>query len=143
MSEHVLVATSDPDLGVLLRVALSRDGWRVTVATNGQAALMRAVAEKAHALILDSGLAGITAEEVLRNLQTFEATRTIPVVFLGERSVRERTYPVVRIGLDQVIEKPASLDAITRAIRRACLRRTPTPAGPVPVESTDDPVKVD
>ena len=117
----IVVATPDPDLALLLELAIGGEGYSVLTVGNGKDALSLAFSRVPRALFLERELPGLSAEDVLKNLQSFEATRLIPVVISMNRPLNLADFPVVRVGVDHVIEKPLSLRklrAVLASIRR-------------------------
>jgi signal transduction histidine kinase/CheY-like chemotaxis protein len=132
--EEVLLIEDDPGAVRLLREYLEADGYRVRVASDGEAGLAEAHRVPPAAIILDVLLPGIDGWDVLRSLKSDDALRAIPVVIVTV--VDERDVGLALGAVDYFL-KP-----VDRAALLACLARfmpPPRAAGrPVRVLAIDD-----
>jgi CheY-like chemotaxis protein len=87
-SGRVLIAGFDPETREAYAQALTTAGLRTTTTEDGISALMKAVALRPRAVVLDAALPGITGPEVARRLQGFP-TRDIPVFLVGDVALKD------------------------------------------------------
>ncbi|MGD8817943.1 MAG: response regulator transcription factor [Acidobacteriota bacterium] len=120
--ERILVVDDEPDILSILVYQLSREGFRVSTAVTGQAALTTAVEERPDLVILDLMLPGIDGYEVLQRLRQNERTRTIPVILLTAREEEEERIRGFEHGADDYVTKPFSARELVYRVR-ALLRR--------------------
>ena len=66
----ILVADDDASQAALLRGLLSREGYEVLVARDGEEALSLAMSDRADLLLLDVMMPGLTGFEVCRKVKT-------------------------------------------------------------------------
>jgi DNA-binding response OmpR family regulator len=123
---RVLVAEDDPDISEPLVRALRREGYDVTLVTNGPAALTHALAGQTDVLVLDLGLPGMDGLEVCRSLRTRGST--LPVLVLTARSDEADLVVGLDAGADDYVGKPFRVAELLARIR-AQLRRA---SGPEP-----------
>ena len=115
----VLVIEDDSSAVRLLREYLEPVGYGVRVATDGEAGLIAARAERPAAVLLDILLPGIDGWEVLRRMREDPDLRDVPVVILTV--VDEREVGLALGAVDYLV-KPVARDALL-----ACLARHAAP----------------
>ena len=91
MKQKVLVVDDEPDMRTFVSTVLETSGFRVSVAEDGETALLTAVADPPDMIILDVMMPGI--EEGLaayRNLRTHRLLSKVPVVMLS--AIAKKTF---------------------------------------------------
>jgi two-component system, OmpR family, response regulator ResD len=122
MSErgHVLVVDDEPIVREILERYLRREGFDVTTAADGQAALDAFEASKPDLIVLDLMLPRIDGLEVFRRIRARNGT---PVIMLTARGEEVDRVVGLDLGADDYVAKPFSpREIVARA--RAVLRRT-------------------
>ncbi|MDE2720105.1 response regulator [Candidatus Palauibacter polyketidifaciens] len=119
---RILVVDDEPDILSVLVYHLSREGYRVTTAVNGQGALTMADAERPDLIILDLMLPGMDGYEVLQRLRRADRTSAIPVILLTARRAEDERVRGFEVGADDYITKPFSARELTLRVE-ALLRR--------------------
>ena len=119
---QILVVDDEPDILSILVYHLSREGYRVTTAVNGQGALTTANAEQPDLIILDLMLPGMNGYEVLQRLRNAHRTKSIPVILLTARREEEERVRGFEVGADDYITKPFSARELTLRVE-ALMRR--------------------
>ncbi len=117
----ILVVDDEANITDLVGMALRYEGFTVTTAADGRAALAAAAAEVPDLVVLDVMLPDATGLEICRTLRTRHGP--VPVVFLTARDATEDKVAGLRIGGDDYVTKPFSLEELIARIR-AVLRRT-------------------
>lgn len=118
---RVLVVDDEALLADLLSSALRYEGWDVTTATTGLAAVRAAAETGPDVVVLDIMLPDIDGLEVLRRIR--KDRPTVPVLFLTARdSVADRVAGLTAGG-DDYVTKPFSLEEVVARLR-ALLRRS-------------------
>ncbi|WP_419940426.1 response regulator [Candidatus Palauibacter sp.] len=120
---QILVVDDEPDILSVLVYHLSREGYRVTTAVNGQGALTTAQVERPDLIILDLMLPGMDGYEVLQRLRKADRTESIPVILLTARREEEERVKGFEVGADDYITKPFSARELTLRVE-ALLRRS-------------------
>ncbi|MXX79117.1 MAG: response regulator transcription factor [Gemmatimonadales bacterium] len=120
---QILVVDDEPDILSVLVYHLSREGYRVTTAVNGQGALTTAQAEQPDLIILDLMLPGMDGYEVLQRLRGAESTSSMPVILLTARREEDERVKGFEVGADDYITKPFSARELTLRVE-ALLRRS-------------------
>jgi two-component system OmpR family response regulator len=118
---RLLVVDDEDTLSELLAMALRYEGWQVTTADCGQAAIRSARQTQPDAVVLDIMLPDMTGLEVLRRLR--EHQPNVPVLFLTAKDSVEDRVAGLTAGGDDYVTKPFSLEEVVARLR-ALLRRT-------------------
>lgn len=117
---RILVVEDNADLAFGLRATLEFEGYRVTVAEDGEDGLRQALACAPDLVVLDLMLPGMGGYDVLRRLRA-EGRRT-PVLILTARGEEHDVVLGFDGGADDYVVKPFStLELLARI--RALLRR--------------------
>jgi DNA-binding response OmpR family regulator len=111
VSAHVpvlLVADDDEDILTLVRLRLSRSGYEVVVARDGEEALRLTQEKHPDLAVLDWMMPKATGVEVLRAIRAGSETADIPVVLLTARASEADIEEGFSAGADDYIAKPFS-----------------------------------
>jgi two-component system phosphate regulon response regulator PhoB len=119
---HVLVVEDEAALADLLKYNLEKEGYRVTVATDGEEAMVCADDRTPDLILLDWMLPKASGVEVCRRLRARQETRNTPVVMLTARSEESDRVRGLDIGADDYITKPFSMTELLARLR-AVMRR--------------------
>ncbi len=133
-SATVLVVDDDPKIRDLLRLYLSRDGYRTLEAADGPAALELARAQRCDLVLLDVMLPGVDGLEVCRQLRDEGDT---PILLLTARGGDSDKIIGLDLGADDYVVKPFSPRELMARVR-AQLRRHRPPDVPEPQLAADD-----
>ncbi len=102
----VLIVDDIPDNLSMLHDALEEAGYTVLVATNGEAALARAVQHQPDVILLDALMPGMDGFEVARRLKSDDATSHIPIVFMTGLTETEHVVAAFDAGGADYVTKP-------------------------------------
>ena len=119
---HVLVVEDESALADLLKYNLEKEGYRVTLAGDGEEALMAADENPPDLVVLDWMLPKAPGIEVCRRLRTRQHTRNTPIVMLTARTEESDRIRGLDMGADDYITKPFSMSELLARIR-AVMRR--------------------
>jgi two-component system response regulator MtrA len=104
----LLVADDDEDILALVQLRLSRSGYDVIVARDGEEALRLARERHPDLAVLDWMMPKATGLEVLRAIRANSATADIPVVLLTARASETDIQEGLDAGAVDYIAKPFS-----------------------------------
>lgn len=107
----IVVVDDEQDIRFLLRIVLERAGHRVLEAHHGQRALEVVLAESPDAVVTDWMMPRMTGPELIRELRSRSATKSLPIFLLTAQSDPDAE------GLD-VITKPFDPEELVSAIAR-------------------------
>lgn len=120
-SHHILVVEDERAIASFLRRGLSYEGYRVTVADNGQQALEVARDDPPHLVVLDIMLPGaLDGLEICRRLRA--AGDDFPVLMLTARDEVADRVAGLDAGADDYLIKPFAFEELLARVR-ALLRR--------------------
>jgi two-component system phosphate regulon response regulator PhoB len=126
MKPLILVVEDETALTTLLTYNLERNGYRVTVAPDGDEALLRIAEETPDLVLLDWMLPNVSGIEVCRRIRANPKSRNLPVVMLTARGEEGDRVRGLETGADDYVTKPfsmvelmARLHAVLRRIRPA------------------------
>jgi two-component system phosphate regulon response regulator PhoB len=118
----ILAVDDEEDILELLRVNLSREGYRVVCVESGEEALEQAITELPDLVILDLMLPGTDGLEVCRRLKSNEKTRHIPIIMLTARTEEADVVVGLEMGADDYVIKPFSPRVLAARVK-TILRR--------------------
>jgi len=117
----VLVVDDDANLAHLVATALRYEGFQTTTAGTGREAVSKVAAAEPDLIVLDVMLPDGSGIEACRQLRLTGCAA--PVVFLTARDATEDKLAGLKVGGDDYVTKPFSLEELIARIR-AVLRRT-------------------
>lgn len=122
MKTHsILVVEDDPNLGTILAEYLRAKQYQVKLVGDGQQGIEAFVKHDYNLLLLDVMMPvkdGFTMAQEVRKLN-----RDVPIIFLTAKSMKEDTIEGFKIGADDYVTKPFSMEELLLRIN-AILRRT-------------------
>ncbi len=122
----VLVADDEPDTADLIRDALRAEGFRVTVARDGQEALEALEQRRPDVMLLDIMMPRLSGFEVLEAVGRSPRLRGLPVVILSARSDDSDRQRGLELGARRILCKPFDVRSLVAEIRQ---QAGPRPAG--------------
>jgi adenylate cyclase len=121
--EKILVVDDSPAIRHLIADALGRQGFAVTVADDGQAALERAHDDKFDMVVTDYDMPRMTGFELVHALKRDPKLRDIPTLMLTARDTRRDQAQMRAVGLTSYLVKPFSVDKCVAIVERVLAER--------------------
>jgi two-component system phosphate regulon response regulator PhoB len=118
----ILVVEDEEALATLLEYNLGREKFDVSLASDGEEALLKVEENTPDIIILDWMLPKISGIEVCRRLRSKPETRNIPIIMLTARSEEVDRVRGLETGADDYLTKPFSTNELIARVR-AVLRR--------------------
>ena len=125
----VLLVEDEPAQREILRYNLASEGYEVTMAENGDDALLLADEVKPDLVLLDWMLPGVSGIEILRRMKASRQTSEIPVIMLSARSEEMDRVRGLETGADDYMVKPYSVSELMARIRTQLRRTRPVSVG--------------
>ena len=122
MTPIILIAEDEDSLATLLNYNLEKEGYAVSLAVDGEEALMMINERLPDLILLDWMLPKVSGIEVCRRLRARTETRNIPIIMLTARGEETDRIRGLDTGADDYIVKPFSMSELSARIR-AVLRR--------------------
>jgi two-component system phosphate regulon response regulator PhoB len=118
----LLIIEDERSLQEVLTYSLKKEGFEVSVASNGQDGLRRVVAERPDLVILDLMLPLIDGLEVCRQIRSDVRMRGTRILMLSARSEEIDEIVGFNMGADDYVTKPFKIKPLVHRIK-ALLRR--------------------
>ena len=119
---YILVAEDEDALATLLQYNLTKDGYEVVVAQDGEEALMLIDERAPDMVLLDWMLPKVSGIEVCRRIRSKTENRNLPIIMLTARGEETDRVRGLDTGADDYVTKPFSMTELTARVR-AVLRR--------------------
>jgi len=119
--KKVLVIDDDVNTVELVKLYLTRDGYKVITAFEGNEALRTAREGHPDLIVLDLMLPGIDGLEICRTLRS---ESEVPIIMLTAKTTEEDRLKGLQFGADDYVTKPFSPRELAARVR-AVLRRLP------------------
>ncbi|MGZ8570922.1 MAG: response regulator [Actinomycetota bacterium] len=116
---RILLVEDEPSLAESVRYSLEREGFGVTVATDGRRAVERFRADLPDLVILDLMLPEMSGLDVCRMIR---AESTVPIIVVTAKDSEADKVTGLELGADDYVTKPFSVRELISRVR-AHLRR--------------------
>ncbi len=133
-SQRILVVDDEPQVREVLKLYLSRDGFRVQTAADGQAALDAFQTHAPDLVVLDLMLPRLDGLEVFRRIRARNAT---PIIMLTAKGDEFDRVLGLELGADDYIVKPFSPREVVARVKNVLRRVDSSSAEP----TTDKPLE--
>ena len=117
----ILLAEDDPNLGILIQEYLEAKGFQTTLCANGEEAFKVFMRERWNLCIFDVMMPLMDGFSLTREIR--KHNKDVPVIFLTAKSMKEDTIEGFKVGADDYMTKPFSMEELTLRIK-AILKRT-------------------
>lgn len=126
MNYRILIVDDEPDILEFVGYNLTKEGYEVAVASDGEAAVAKAVEWQPHLILLDVMMPRTDGFDTCRTIRSTPGIEHTLVIFLTARG--EVNYQVrgFECGADDYIAKPIQLKVLMSRIR-AVLKRVDIP----------------
>ncbi|MCA3245506.1 MAG: phosphate regulon transcriptional regulator PhoB [Azospirillum sp.] len=125
---HLVIVEDEAALIELLRYNFEKEGFRVTTAADGEAALVTVAEAEPDLVILDWMLPHISGLEVCRQLRRKPETRELPIIMLTARGEETDRVRGLEVGADDYVAKPFSPSELVARVRAVLRRAKPSTA---------------
>jgi DNA-binding response OmpR family regulator len=117
MSKHVLIADDEPNIVISLEFLMKREGHRVTVARDGDAALDAIRRERPDLVLLDVMMPGRSGFEVCQAVRADEALAAVKILMLSAKGRDTDLAKGSALGADAYMTKPFSTRELADKVR--------------------------
>ncbi len=116
MPKILLVEDNEMNRDMLSR-RLSRNGFEVVIAVNGQQGVEMAAAELPDLILMDLSLPIMDGWEATRHVKTNPATASIPIIALTAHALVQDREKALQAGCDDFDTKPIELPRLLEKIK--------------------------
>jgi len=120
----IAVIEDEADIREVIEHNLSREGYEVRAADDGDKGLQLVRRESPNLVLLDLMLPGLDGLEICRELKTGDSTRAIPIIMVTAKGEESDIVLGLGIGADDYVIKPFSPKELVARVK-AVLRRGP------------------
>ena len=118
--KQVLIVDDEPNLRKILSAQLSRDGYDVLVAEDGEKGLEILRENHIDLVVTDLKMPKMDGMQLLRS--ALELDPTLPVVMITAHGTVDTAVEALKLGAFDYLTKPFDPDALLAAIRRYAVR---------------------
>ena len=120
--KHIVVIEDEKDIQEVIEYNLLREGYRVSVAEDGNSGLEMVRRERPDLVLLDIMLPGLDGLELCRTLKNDTNTRAIPIIMVTAKGEESTIVQGLDFGADDYVVKPFSPKVLMARVK-ATLRR--------------------
>jgi two-component system response regulator VicR len=110
MKAHILYVEDDESLSFVTRDHLEMEGYRLTCCRDGRKALEIIRKEEFDLCILDVMLPEVDGFAIAREIRRYN--QQVPIIFLTAKSLKEDRIHGLRLGADDYLTKPFSIEEL-------------------------------
>lgn len=114
MAARIVVVDDEPQIRLMLRIALKSEGYDVVEAENGERGLEAVARHQPDMVILDLGLPDIDGHEVLASIRQWSS---VPVIILSVRASDSEKVSALDTGAQDYVTKPFSVEELLARVR--------------------------
>jgi two-component system, OmpR family, alkaline phosphatase synthesis response regulator PhoP len=124
----ILIIEDDPEIRELLAFSLSKEGWSLVMAEDGESGLAALPSANPDCVVLDIMLPGMDGIEILRALKADPAHKRLPVIMTTAKGEESDVVAGLELGAEDYVVKPYSPKVLAARIRSALRRTAEAPA---------------
>jgi len=129
VSASILIADDDPNIVLALRFLMEKEGYKVTVATDGDAALSVAAKTRPDVVLLDVMMPRRNGYDVCAAIRGDKTLADTRVVMLTAKGLTAERKNGLRAGADAYVIKPFATHDVLDQVRRLLPGTAPPSAG--------------
>ena len=118
MSKHVLIADDEANIVISLEFLMKREGHRVSVARDGDAALEAIRRERPDLVLLDVMMPGKSGFEVCQAVRADESLAAVKILMLSAKGRDTDLAKGSALGADAYMTKPFSTRELADKVRK-------------------------
>ncbi len=116
MASKILIVDDEPNIIVPLQFIMERNGYDVTVAETGEAAMAAVTADKPDLILLDLMLPDLDGFDICRLIRENPDWRDIKIIMVTAMSSEVDVTKGLSLGADAFIIKPFSNSDVVRQV---------------------------
>ena len=117
MSKHVLIADDEPNIVISLEYLMKREGHRVSIVRDGDAALQAIRSERPDLVLLDVMMPGRSGFEVCQAVRADETLAAVKILMLSAKGRDTDLAKGSALGADAYMTKPFSTRELADKVR--------------------------
>ncbi len=117
MKKRILISDDDPEIRLILKTRLEKNGYEISTAEDGASALEKARSEKPDLIMMDVNMPPPNGYQACRQLKDDQELKKIPVVLLTAKTSDSDKFWGLESGADAYLTKPYSSEELLNKIR--------------------------
>ena len=117
MTHKVLIADDEPNILISLEFLMKREGYRVSVARDGQQALDAIRRDPPHLVLLDVMMPGRSGFDVCQAVRADESLASVKILMLTAKGRDTDVAKAAALGADAYMTKPFSTRELAARVR--------------------------
>jgi CheY-like chemotaxis protein len=130
MANKVLIIDDDVDTLKLVGLMLERQGYEISVASNGTIGLAKAAEDKPELILLDVMMPDLDGYEVTKRLRSNPALAHIPIIMFTAKTMVDDKVAGFEAGVDDYLTKPTHPAELTAHVKAVLARSAQAVAAP-------------
>jgi signal transduction histidine kinase len=117
MAKRILCIEDDPQMRLIVGMALEGAGYEMEEAADGKQGLNRAMETAPDLILCDINMPGMNGFETLEELRKHKSTSYIPFIFMTGDSPRKYLRKGMNLGANDFIMKPIDMEDLIKAVQ--------------------------
>jgi DNA-binding response OmpR family regulator len=117
MTQHILIADDEPNIVISLEFLMKREGHRVTIARDGDAALEAIRRERPDLVLLDVMMPGRSGFEICQAVRGDDTLAGVKILMLSAKGRDTDLAKGSALGADAYMTKPFSTRELAAKVR--------------------------
>lgn len=117
MAKKILIADDEPNIVISLEFLMKREGYDVTIATDGEEAVNRIRADRPDLVLLDVMMPKKSGFEVCQEVKADPALQAIRILMLTAKGRDTEVSKGLALGADAYMTKPFSTKELVERVR--------------------------
>jgi two-component system sensor histidine kinase/response regulator len=117
MAKRILCIEDDPQMRLIVGMALEGAGYEMEEAADGKQGLNRAMETAPDLILCDINMPGMNGFETLEELRKHKSTSYIPFIFMTGESPRKYLRKGMNLGANDFIMKPIDMEDLIKAVQ--------------------------
>lgn len=113
----ILIVDDSATLCLIMARTLQKAGYQVTIASNGQEGLNKALHERPQCAILDVVLPGMSGFSLCRQLRSMDPQHTLSIIMISTKNTIVDQNWGLRQGADRYLPKPFTEEQLIETVR--------------------------
>jgi len=127
MNNNILLIDDDKELLAAIELKLTKEGFKVETASDGEAGIKKIRMKIPDLLVLDVNMPGISGMDVIKTLRAENRTSDVPIIMLTARDDEVDRVLGFEFGADDYVTKPCNTRELILRIKSVLKRVYATP----------------
>ena len=114
----ILLVEDFDDTRLMTKLWLTKKGYRVVEAENGQEAVVAAQREQPDLIIMDMMMPGVDGLDATRQIREYQSLQTTPIVAVSAYGADQYRHKALDAGCNEYVPTPFDPDALSKLIER-------------------------